>query len=139
MSNERLKFTAQVREKIVEPNKMKLDALIRDSIQDVIDEAQLSDDKGGKMRIDTGFLRASGQLSYTGMPTGPERGTKDGTYQWDAGNIELALSTATIGDTIFFGWSAAYAAAREFHDGFLSSAVQRWQIIVDKNVRRLND
>ena len=27
--------------------------------------------EGGRMRVDTGFLRASGQLSFNGMPTGP--------------------------------------------------------------------
>lgn len=136
-----MRFTAQVREKIVEPNKLKLDALVRQSVQDVIHDAQLSDDKGGRMRIDTGFLRASGQMSFSGMPTGPERGSDDakpGTYQWAADNVELRLSTAGVGDTIFFGWTAKYAAAREFHDGFLSGAVQRWQQIVDANVRKLN-
>lgn len=141
MSNERLRFTAQVRDQIVEPNKIKLDALVRQSVQDVIHEAQLSDDKGGKMRIDTGFLRASGQMSFTGMPTGPNRPaskSKPNSYQWGADNVELKLANVETGDTIFFGWTASYAAAREFHDGFLSSAVQRWQIIVNNNVRLLN-
>lgn len=95
--------------------------------------AAASGGKGGKMRVDTGFLRASGQLSLTGMPSGPVRGDKNGSYTFDRTIAETTLNGVTAGDTVFWGWTANYAKYREAYDGFLISAVQQWQAIVNKN------
>lgn len=133
-----LNFSAQVSD-IVRRNEIKVDALIKTAVQDVIDDAQLSDDKGGRMRVDTGFLRASGQISLTGMPSGPERGEATGTYNPADENVALTLAGVKAGDTVYFGWTANYAAAREFYDGFLSGAVQKWQRFVDAACKRLSE
>lgn len=105
-------------------------ALVRESTQRVIDEAQTPVAKGGKMRVDTGFLRASGRISFNSMPQGPVRGDAAKKYDYDNGPTELALGDFQLGDTIFFAWSANYAGYREAYDGFLSSAVQNWPQIV---------
>lgn len=136
MASNNTKFSAQVDE-FVRQSEFLMDGLLRQSVQDVIDDAQLSDDKGGRMRIDTGFLRASGQISLTGMPTGPERGEPEAKYEWAAQPVEVTIAGIKSGDTIYFGWSASYAAAREFKDGFLSGAVQNWPEIVMKNAKAL--
>ena len=62
------RLTAQVR-RIVAKNQNALLVLARMSTQDLVDEAQTPVAKGGKMRVDTGFLRASGQMSLNGLPT----------------------------------------------------------------------
>lgn len=116
-------------------SKKRTDAVFRAALQDLIEEAQRPVAKGGRMRVDTGFLRASGQLSTTGMPSGPARGEGDGAYNWDGAQVTIASIEA--GATVYFGWTAAYAKYREAYDGFLISAIQDWQSIVDKHVRRL--
>jgi len=136
MTTTNRKFVADVAD-FVTKSEVLTDAVIRASVQDVIDDAQLSDDKGGRMRVDTGFLRASGQISLTGMPTGPERGDPEGKYDWKAETVEATLAGVKAGDTIYFGWSASYAAAREFRDGFLDGAVQNWPQIVARTVEKL--
>lgn len=117
--------------------------LMRQSVADVVDNAQTSTAKGGRMRVDTGFLRASGQMSLTGMPSGPARGAKDATkHQYDSGggdwskgsNVTEKLSKAKLGDTIYFGWTANYARYRELYDGFLEGALMQWARIVAFNI-----
>lgn len=131
-------FTAQVDEIVTKTNK-RMEALIRMSVQDVIDEAQTPVGKGGKMRVDTGFLRASGQLSFDGMPTGPVRGDKTAPNSYPSPDkysstaTVLQLANFKVGMSVYFGWTANYAKYREAYDGFLVSAVAKWQEIVSKN------
>lgn len=124
-------FTAQVSDFVLKTDK-RMVALIRQSVQEVIDDAQLSDDKGGRMRVDTGFLRASGQPSLTGMPSGPGRGEKGKPYNWNSNTVEATLANVKVGNTIFFGWTANYAKYRETYDGFLDGALQKWPSIVSR-------
>ena len=120
-----------------------MDALVRQSVQDVVNDAQRTANRGGHMRVDTGFLRASGQLSLTGMPSGPVRGekraagTEGETYEWESSAVELTLRGVQAGGRVYFGWTAVYAKYREAYDGFLFSAVQNWQAIVDRAARRI--
>ncbi len=112
-------------------------ALMRQSLQDVINDAQTPTAKGGRMRVKTGFLRASGQPSLNGMPSGPARGDPDGTYNFDGGSVTLILAKLEIGQTFFFGWTAAYARYREVYDGFLEIALQKWSKIVERNTEEI--
>lgn len=126
-------------EKLIEKTERNMTALVRQSMSDLVDEAQTPVAKGGKMRVDLGFLRASGQLSLTGMPSGLTRAPKDsGNFSYDSSNVEIQLGKWKLGTTIYFGWTAEYAIYREAYDGFLSSAVQNFQSIVDRNIERLN-
>lgn len=126
-------FTAQVDE-IVAKTEKRMNALARESIQRTIDIAQTPVGKGGKMRVDTGFLRASGQPSYNGMPMGETRGEVAGegedakpvNYDYTGAAAIVALAKLQIGATFYFGWTAAYAKYREAYDGFLEAAVQKW-------------
>ena len=131
-------FSAQVDEMIA-TNERRLTAVMRQSLQDVINEAQTPVAKGGKMRVDTGFLRASGQISYNGMPSGPSRGASDapGSYNYNEATTTAELGKLSIGQTLYFGWTAAYARYRELYDGFLESALQKWPQIVAKNTDEL--
>lgn len=128
-------------EEIVTSCEKRLLAVVRSSLQDVVDNAQLAAGKGGRMRVDTGFLRASGQASLTGMPSGPPRPAKDAAPNSYADNSASQVETVTIGmgidDTFFFGWSAEYARYRELYDGFLEGALQNWGRIVAFNTDTL--
>lgn len=127
------KFEAQV-DAIVAKTEKRMLALMRESIQRTVDDAQTPVGKGGRMRVDTGFLRASGQGSLNGMPTGPVRGDSKVPGFYDNGGatpVIVELSKLEFGATFFFGWTANYAKYREAYDGFLEGAVQKWQQTVD--------
>jgi len=131
-------FSADI-EDIVTVNEKRMTALMRQSLQDVINNASQSTAKGGRMRVDTGFLRGSGKASLTGMPSGPTRGekTEPGAY----GGADAALDTSVasaienleMGNTFYFGWTANYAKYREVFDGFLEGALMQWGRIVAFN------
>lgn len=124
-------LTAEV-DDFVKETILRLQALPLQAVQYLIDNIQTPVGKGGKMRVDTGFLRASGQLSLTGMPSGPVRGDPSNKYEWNDVQAIVDLAGFQIGQTIYFGWTASYAKYREAYDGFLISGVQRWQEFVDR-------
>ncbi|WP_428029808.1 HK97 gp10 family phage protein [Ancylobacter sp.] len=96
---------------------------------------------GGRMPVDTGHLRASLMASTSQMPSiDPNNNNPTGqpvTYQ--PGQVETVIKGATLGQTIYIGYTAAYAAAMEYGSGslapyaFVRTAAQGWQQIVAKN------
>lgn len=132
-------------EDFVKVSEARMLGVMRQSIQDVVENAQLpgpsksGPGKGGRMRVDTGFLRASGRGSLTGMPTGPGRGElkAPNSYTWDGEALTLTLANMKFGDTFFFGWVARYARYRELYDGFMEASLQNWARIVAINTDTL--
>lgn len=125
-------FSATVADFVAATEK-RMTALAMQSTQDLIELVQTPVAKGGKMRVDTGFLRASGQVSLTGLPSGPAKGDPDKKYAWNDVNAIADFAGFTLGKTIYFGWTANYAPMREAYDGFLISGIQMWQTIVNRN------
>ena len=117
-------------------SKERMLAVVRQSISNVVEDAKTPVAKGGRMRIKTGFLRASGGASLNAPPTGPRRGDPKGTYTWAAESVNTVLAKMKLGDAFYFGWTAHYAKYREVYDGFLESAAQKWQTHVDAAVAR---
>lgn len=122
----------------------------RDAIQEVIEEAQTPVAKGGKMRVDTGFLRSSGVSALNKLPTGPGKGRKRGgndpqigvlpEYKMNSEGFDSGilpnLAKMKLGDKFFFGWTARYASVREVYDGFLVSATDKWNEIVKGVIKK---
>lgn len=135
MADQNYKFTATVTAFAAGTIK-RMQALVISSTVDLIEIAQTPTGKGGKMRVDTGFLRASGVYSFNGLPSGPARGAPDQQYNYNP-VAEADLAGFNLGQTIWFGWTANYAKYREAYDGFLISALQRWQEIVDKRCEEI--
>lgn len=129
-------FQAQV-DKIVINTEKRMNLVMQKSLLNAINRMQTPVAKGGRMRVDTGFLRASGQSSLNGLPTGPSMKPKDAQkHQFDDGNKVYPETEATIGKmkfgaTFFFVWTANYAKYREAYDGFMVTVLQDWQNIVD--------
>ena len=128
-------------------------AVMRGSVQEVVSKAQRvgeskkgiggGKNEGGRMRVDTGFLRASLAASTGSMPTGESVNpdpTADGVvFQYEGTDISMALLNWQAGETMYVGWTANYARPREYRDGFLRGAVEEWDGIVKNtvhNVRR---
>lgn len=129
-------FAAQIAE-LAEKTLEQQRAVMSASIQDVIEAAQLPVAQGGRMPVDTGFLRNSlvSELNGSKVAEGPE------SYTLVAAQIEP-------GDTARFGWPAEYAMRIEYgfvgedslgrtfnQQGkfFVEGAAAQWQEIVAKN------
>lgn len=126
-------FSADV-DRIVANTEKRMLLVMKQSLLNAVNEMQTPVAKGGKMRVDTGFLRASGQPSLNGMPQGMSMKPKEagpGSYDWKPAQTEVILGQMQFGAIFFFGWTANYAKYREAYDGFMYSTVQRWQNIVD--------
>ncbi|NUM72736.1 hypothetical protein HUU40_00100 [candidate division KSB1 bacterium] len=130
------KFSAQVDE-IVRRNSALMGMVAQESIQRTIKIAQTPKRKGGKMPLRTGFLRASGRLSLTGVPTGPIRPAKKGEKYSSSENVIIA--GFKLGASVFWGWTAIYARKQEMHNDFLGSALRRFQKTVDEVVLDLRN
>lgn len=135
------KLSAQVHE-IIRKNERLMTMVAQESTQRLIHATQVPKAKGGKMPIDTGFLRASGRLSLSGVPSGPVRGRdrkegEEGTIYPSPDSVQIG--GFKIGMTMFWGWTAVYARRQELYNGFLSSNIRQWQKIVDGVVRDLRN
>ena len=104
----------------------RMEAVFKTAVQDMIEDAQTPRDKGGRMPIDTGFLRNSGSAAINSIPTG-------GGF----GNTAVVISRAKLGDTIYFGWTANYAQYMEAKYAFMRMATQKWGQFVKVAARRI--
>jgi len=103
----------------------RVDAVLKDSAQEVVSVAQKPKAKGGRMPVDTGNLRNSLMSSIYG----------GASAQGPASHIMVAASLRG-GDVATFTWTAKYA--RPVNDGnrgrpgahFVEGAVEQWQAIV---------
>lgn len=126
------KFGSQVRAFAEKAKEMQL-AIFRESAQKLMEEANTPEGQGGKLPVDTGFLRGSQAASTEGMPA-------DGAQP-----PGLVFVTLQVGQTVWAGWTAKYAMRMEHGfqgtdslgrvyaqagKGFARAAAQRWDFIV---------
>lgn len=145
LSKRNYDFETQI-DNIVVNTQNKLLAVVQQALGDTIEEMNTTVDNGGKMRVDTGFLRNSGVAQINSIPVGPSTGRKRKSgevgilseYSDDnTGPIGVKLAELELGDIFYFGWTARYAEIREAYDGFLESALSNWQTNVDNAVNKL--
>ena len=101
----------------------------KESVQKTISMAQRVEEEGGTMRVDTGFLRASLGADFGQMPTGTSENpyTEKNSVAFKGEAVAAAIIRWNPGvETLFVGWTANYARPREYRDGFLRLAVQKW-------------
>lgn len=109
----------------------RLDAVVRQSAHDVAAIAQTPVAKGGRIPVDTGFLRNS----FTGSLMGGTAMTGPDAYVLVAGQMKS-------GDVASFGWTAEYARHVEYGSNgrtgrhFASGACDQWPAIVRGVVAR---
>lgn len=137
------RFTAQVDKQIANA-RAKMLAVRNESVQRTIEIAQTPVSMGGRLRVDTGFLRASfvasvgaGNFALTDKPDG------EGRYSFDMGQVSLVILGAELTDTITGVWTASYARPREYGargqagDRFVGLAAQQWPRTVNEVVAEL--
>jgi len=90
-----------------------------------------------RTRRKTGFLRASLLASTSNMPIidRDARPVEGVPYAEDNTQIALVIAGASLGQTIYLGFTASYARPREFHDGMVRLTAQRWPVIVGEVVK----
>lgn len=138
-------FSAQIDAWVAETNG-RVEAVFKQSAQEVIEDMQAPVGKGGNMPIDTGFLRASLQVNLSG-PVPPSRDnpyTKPNSAPaWGDSEAALSIAGAEIGDTIYATYGANYACHVEYGAkgrtgrGFVRLAAMKWQAIVTRVSARL--
>lgn len=133
-------FSAQVNAFIAK-SEQRMVATLHGAAQDLAEGVTKPVAKGGNMRVKTGFLRASLMASTSAMPlidpnAKPPSNAADDSYDWDSNQVNLVIAGSDIGQTIYFGFTASYARYREYEDGFVRLAAQRWQQIVDANAAK---
>lgn len=124
----------------VQESEARMLAVARESIQDLVNEMQRPREKGGRMPVDTGFLRNTGAANIGSMPTGESDKPDDakrGQYRWKGDRLVAVLAQLKLGDTIYFGWTAHYARYQELYNGFMEGPLQHWGRIVAFNVDKL--
>lgn len=98
-----------------------LEAVFKESAQELV--AQLNQ----LVPRDTGFLAASLMASTTAMPQ-MTRANPGAAVPGDLGDIVLVIAGADLGDTIFLGYTANYAA--HVHYGARGNAPRPWVTMV---------
>ena len=98
-----------------------LEAVFKESAQDLVNELNKL------VPVDTGFLRTSLMASTTAMPQ-MTRANPGVPVPADLGDIVLVIAGADLGDTIYLGYTANYAA--HVHYGALGNAPRPWVTMV---------
>lgn len=108
-----------------------MEAVFKESAQRTVSLAQ------SQVPVDTGFLRASVRASITSMPAiNSAARPADGQSYQPGGEVVLAIVGAGLGDTIFVGYTAAYAGFVEYGTSrmaprrFVGYAASQWQATV---------
>lgn len=138
-------FKASI-DKWVADTEDKIMAVVKNSIEDLVEDANKPVKAGGRMPVDTGFLRASSASAINHLPEGETRGrhrkkNENGViYPYDSSVSLLGvLPKFKMGDVFYFGWTAEYANKMNIKYGFLDSACQKWADFINNNVRRLKE
>ena len=107
-------------------------AVVRTATQDMIKDAQLPRARGGRMPVDTGFLRNSMLGDVNRIPSGESSPTNTMT-------VSLVINRVQVGDVLYIGWVANYAKYMEAKYAFMRGASQNWDKFVQAAAKRLEN
>lgn len=136
-------FNGKINKFVANTEQLMLD-VTTNALQNLIEESSTPVEAGGKMPVDTGFLRLSGTGAINELPKGETEGRQrlpgevGVIYKSDpSGSVGGILPKLKLGDTFYYGWTARYAIYQEFKHGFLVSACAKWQNFIDNSIRKL--
>jgi len=151
MAQTNLNFATQI-EDWVRRTEQRMTAVFRESTQETVEIMQRvgpskrnPQGAGGAMPVDFGFLRASLVVSLTGLPPMTRAPSEGRSYSYNEGGATLAIAGAEIGDTIYAGYSANYAAFVEYGTsntpprGFVRFAASQWVATVNRVTERAKE
>jgi HK97 gp10 family phage protein len=129
-------FTAQVDEWVRESEARML-AVVKESVKRIRDRMQKTVAKGGRMPVDTGFLRSTLQAGINMPRPGPTE-NPGGVHTYNEADTTLVIEGVEFGDAIYMTYSANYARYVEYGargkpgQGFVRLATQRWKQTVSQ-------
>ena len=136
-------FNGKINKFVANTEQLMLD-VTKNALQDLIEDATRPVKAGGRMPVDTGFLRLSGTGAINEIPKGETKGRQrlpgevGEIYKSNpSGSVASVLAKLKLGDTFYYGWTARYAIYQEFKNGFLVSACAKWQNFIDNSIRKL--
>ena len=103
-------FSAQVGA-WAQQTQQRMQAVFRDAAQTVANEVRRPVASGGNMPVDTGNLRRSLMASTAAMP---QIRTELEGFVDNEGQVTLVIAGARLGETIYLGFQANYAAHMEY-------------------------
>lgn len=112
--------------KWAQKSRLRAEAVIKTSIQDLYSDMQKPRAKGGSMPVDTGFLRNNVGASLNTKPT---------SFDYDA--VSPVLNRMKIGDSFYFAWGANYAPFMNNRYGFRDKPIQKWSNYVDAAAKKV--
>lgn len=135
-------FKANV-DKFILDTEDRIMAVVKKSIDDLVKDASKPVKDGGRMPVDTGFLRLSGTGAINQLPEGEGKGRERQPgetgviYKSDpSGSILPLLQKLKWGDTFYYGWTAVYANVQNVRYAFLDSPAQNWYYYIKKNTQQ---
>jgi len=135
MSGTPEEFQADI-DSFIQRSERLMTAVVQKSAEETARIAQKPKARGGRMPVDTGFLRNSLTAHIGAIPSG--RDVAPEGYQqtsWASNAVILTINNMELGDTIYLGWTAHYALHQENKNSFMRTAAQQWRQTVDMVVR----
>jgi len=135
-------FSATV-DQWVRETKERMDIVLKESVQRLTDEVTKPIPKGGRLPVDTGFLRASFTVTLGSPALTVTSNPGTGSFAYDSSGVSVAISGFDWGQTLYGIFTANYARHQEYGANgragrrFVGLAVQNWQQIVNGVVRDL--
>jgi hypothetical protein len=138
----RIDFDKQV-ERWRRKTSAKLRAVGREAVQTTVSQAQRVREEGGRMPVDTGFLRASIQAALGTWPYGPSDNPNDRTYAIGSQVAGEPLAVVLLKwepgrDDLYVGWTANYARYQEYKQGFMRKAAMKWKTNVKVAAKKVD-
>jgi len=108
-----------------------MEAVAKEAAQELAEEVSKPIAKGGRMPVDTGFLRNSMAAALNSIPSG------ESSDVFDMQPVTLAINKLKAGDRLVLGFTANYARAMEYRYYFVRSAAMNWPLHVDKSIKKV--
>ncbi len=123
-------FSAQVSDWIRKSERLTM-AVVQQAAQTTVNEMLTPRAKGGRLPVDTGFMRNSASAELGRMPSRDSNASNES-------QITLTIANLKPGQILYVGFSARYAKYMEYRFGFVRVAAQNWQRNVDAAARELS-
>lgn len=119
---------------------LRTEAAVKTAAQAVADDANTEGPsvanpdggRGGRMPVDTGFLRNSIAAAVGSVPRGP--GDPLTGRMGGPSAVAVAINGWNLESPLYVGWTARYATVMENRYGFLEAALQKWPDYVEAAV-----
>mgnify|MGYP007087006928 CR=1 FL=1 len=109
-----------------------MEAVAKESAQELAEEVSKPIAKGGRIPVDTGFLRNSMAAALNSIPSG------ESSDSFDMQPVTLVINKLKAGDRLVLGFTANYARVMEYRYFFVRSAAQNWPLHVDKSIKKVS-